>query len=66
MNMENIIDEDENTYIPYIQGSDPGVSFRSSYNPARRSGITLVSNCGSDVWKVNRDIRKSAGDTSSC
>ncbi|MEI8199530.1 MAG: serine hydrolase domain-containing protein [Eubacteriales bacterium] len=57
--------EKENTFIPYFQGSDPGVSFLTSYDPARRSGITLVSNCGFNVWKLNRDIRRSAGDTCS-
>lgn len=50
--------EDENTFIPYIQGSDPGVSFMSRYNPARCSGITLVNNCGSDVWKLYKDITR--------
>jgi len=54
--------QDDNTYIPYFQGSDPGVSFLTSYDPAKRSGITLVSNCGCNVWKMNRDIRESGGE----
>lgn len=55
--------ENDTEYIPYFQGSDPGVSFLSSYDPAKRSGITLVSNCGCDVWRLNRDLHGFAGNT---
>ena len=55
--------ENDNTCIPYFQGSDPGVSFLSRYDPTKRSGITLISNCGCDVWKLNRDLHGVAGNT---
>ncbi len=43
-------------YVPYIQGCDPGVSFLSSYDPVASRCITLVSNYGDNVWKLNRSI----------
>ena len=43
-------------YIPYMQGCDPGVSFLSSYEPSTGLCITLVSNFGDNVWKLNRSI----------
>lgn len=46
----------KDTRIPYIQGSDPGVSFLSSYDPAASLCITLVSNYDDNVWKLNRSI----------
>lgn len=47
-----------NTFTPYIQGCDPGVSFISSYDTENDVEITAVSNTGSDVWKLRRDIVK--------
>ncbi|HWR24325.1 MAG TPA: serine hydrolase domain-containing protein [Feifaniaceae bacterium] len=48
-------------YIPYIQGCDPGVSFLSSYDPVTALCVTLVSNYGDNVWKLNRSILKQIG-----
>lgn len=47
---------EDNVYVPYFQGSDPGVSFISSYDIDSDTGITVVSNFGCDVWKLRRDI----------
>ena len=44
----------EDTYIPYIQGCDPGVSFVSTYDPMTGSSLTVVSNYGCDVWAIRR------------
>ena len=43
--------------LPYITGSDPGVSFISSFD--RRTGrlITIVSNTADNVWALHRSIR---------
>jgi len=41
---------------PYFQGSDPGVSFLSSYNRDNNINITLVSNTGNDVWEIKNKI----------
>jgi len=46
----------EDTYLPYIQGCDPGVSFVSSYDRVSRSSITIVSNFGCNVWAIRRKI----------
>lgn len=45
-------------FIPYIQGSDPGVSFVSSYDIANDIEITVVSNKGDDVWSLRRELMK--------
>ena len=50
---------EENTYIPYFQGSDPGVSFVSCYDRVNNICITAVSNFGCNVWKLRREIYKS-------
>jgi CubicO group peptidase (beta-lactamase class C family) len=46
----------ENTYQPYFQGSDPGVSFVSSYDREKNLSITLVSNFGQNVWELENLI----------
>lgn len=43
-------------YLPYFQGSDPGVSFISSYDKEKKIVITLISNYGDDVWKLHKAI----------
>lgn len=45
----------DNTYTPYFQGYDPGVSFVTSYE--KNTSITLVSNFGCDVWEMQRSIQ---------
>jgi CubicO group peptidase (beta-lactamase class C family) len=45
-----------NTYIPYFQGSDPGVRFISSYDTVSNISITAVSNFGCNVWKLRSNI----------
>ena len=47
---------DDNTYTPYFQGCDPGVSFISSYDTVNNISITAVSNFGCNVWKLRRNI----------
>ncbi len=46
----------ENTYSPYFQGCDPGVSFISVYHPASKITITAMSNFGCNVWKLVSDL----------
>lgn len=48
----------ESKYIPYFQGSDPGVSFISSYNKDKKLLITLISNYGDNVWQIHGNIVK--------
>ncbi|MDH8679740.1 serine hydrolase domain-containing protein [Fusibacter bizertensis] len=47
---------DEDRYIPYFQGSDPGVSFISSYDIKNKTSITIASNFGDNVWKLRREL----------
>lgn len=47
--------------FPYFQGSDPGVSFVSSYDRKTDYGITLVSNFEQDVWEIHALIRNGLG-----
>jgi CubicO group peptidase (beta-lactamase class C family) len=44
--------------IPYIVGSDPGISFISSYDPYKISYTFLVSNTTDGVWNVISSIRQ--------
>lgn len=44
--------------LPYFTGSDPGVSFISSYDRKADTSITIVSNFANDVWRIHHDIRK--------
>ena len=46
----------EGTFDPLFQGSDPGVSFVSSYDMNKKINITIISNTGNDVWEIRRDI----------
>lgn len=48
----------DNNDIPYFQGSDPGISFLSSYD---NNGLFVcaVSNFADDVWEIHSDVRKS-------
>lgn len=48
--------EKDNTYTPYFQGLDPGVSFISSYDRINNISITVVSNFGCNVWRLRRNI----------
>ena len=47
----------EDKYFPHFEGSDPGVSFISSYDTEKNINITLVSNFGCNVWKLRREIQ---------
>lgn len=48
--------EQNGIYFPYFQGSDPGVSFISSYKKETETVVTLVSNYGDDVWQLHRKL----------
>ena len=43
---------------PWFQGSDPGVSFLSSYDRNQKLNITIISNTGNDVWEIKEKIAK--------
>lgn len=53
-----IIDNPKGEDFAYFQGSDPGVSFISEYNPDKKMISVLVSNYGDNVWKEMRRIRE--------
>lgn len=53
-----IIDNPGGEDFAYFQGSDPGVSFISEYNPNNKMISVLVSNYGDNVWKEMRRIRE--------
>lgn len=53
-----IIDNPKGKDLVYFQGSDPGVSFISEYNPNNKMISVLVSNYGDNVWQEMRKIRK--------
>ncbi|GAB2575519.1 serine hydrolase domain-containing protein [Gracilibacillus alcaliphilus] len=48
--------KDDGTFRYHIEGCDPGISFYSSYDKQQDVRITLVSNFGSDVWKLHEHI----------
>jgi len=47
---------DQGTLEPWFQGSDPGVSFFSSYDRNQKINITIISNTGNDVWEIKEKI----------
>jgi len=48
--------EKDNSYTPYFQGCDPGVSFISMYKPQKETLITVASNFGDNVWKIQKNV----------
>ena len=53
-----IIDNPEGEDLVYMQGSDPGVSAITEYNPNNGMISVLLSNYGDNVWARMRKIRK--------
>jgi CubicO group peptidase (beta-lactamase class C family) len=49
---------EEEKFIPYLQGCDPGVSFFTSFDMEKNMCIVLVSNFGCNVWKLRNEIIK--------
>ena len=47
----------DDTFSPYFQGCDPGVSFVSAYDDRTNTTATLVSNYGDNVWRIMRQLR---------
>jgi len=43
--------------LPFFQGSDPGISFISSYDVTKKLCVTIVSNYGDNVWRLWRKIQ---------
>jgi CubicO group peptidase (beta-lactamase class C family) len=43
---------EEKVFHPFFQGSDPGVSFISRYNPMSRLQVHIVSNKGQNIWRL--------------
>jgi CubicO group peptidase (beta-lactamase class C family) len=50
---------EEDVFHPFFQGSDPGVSFISRYNPESKVRVHIVSNKGENVWKLASNIESS-------
>ncbi len=50
-----------NSFSPFFQGCDPGVSFISAYDANENIIVTLVSNYGDNVWEIMRKIRVNVG-----
>lgn len=48
----------EGSFEPWFQGSDPGVSFITSYNRSKNINITIMSNIGNNVWEMKRKINE--------
>ncbi|WMJ23196.1 serine hydrolase domain-containing protein [Paludicola sp. MB14-C6] len=48
--------KNNNNLIPFFTGSDPGVSFISSYDIQKELLIVLVSNYEDNVWQLCRNI----------
>ena len=45
-----------NTFVPYLFGGDPGISFVSSYQPTTKKFLFAVSNTSTGVWDIYDDI----------
>lgn len=46
----------DGTLEPWFTGSDPGVSFLSSYDRRKDINITIISNTGNNVWDMKLKI----------
>jgi CubicO group peptidase (beta-lactamase class C family) len=46
------------TFEPMFQGSDPGVSFITSYDRSININITIISNLKNNVWEIKRKIQE--------
>jgi len=56
---------DKTDHFPYFQGSDPGVSFISSYDAEKRLIITIACNLGQDISAMHKDIKNIFNSSSS-
>ena len=45
-------------YLPFVQGSNKGVSFISSYDREKSRSITIMSNFAQDVWTLHGNFYK--------
>lgn len=43
-------------FVPYFQGSDPGVSFLTSFDTQKDVMAVYISNYGDSVWELNREV----------
>lgn len=43
-------------HVPHFEGSEPGISFLSTYDRASDLLITLISNRGDVIWPLNRAL----------
>lgn len=48
--------KDGENFVPYFQGSDPGVSFISCYDIKNKLLVILISNYGDNVWEILKNI----------
>ncbi len=49
---------DDHGYLPFVQGSNKGVSFISSYDREKSRSITIMSNFAQDVWTLHGNFYK--------
>ena len=49
---------EDNQYLPFVQGSHPGVSFISSYDCQKCRTMTFLSNFAEDVWSLHGKFYK--------
>jgi len=47
---------EDDEYLPFIQGSQPGISFISSFDRLKGRSITLISNFASDVLSLHGQL----------
>lgn len=45
----------KNIFEPMFQGSDPGISFISSYDKREKINITIISNLENHVWEMKKN-----------
>jgi len=45
-------------YIPHFEGCEDGISFWSAYDETEDLLVTLISNKGDNIWKLEREIMK--------
>jgi len=43
-------------YFPHFEGCEDGISFMSTYDETDDLLVTLISNKGDNVWKIDRQI----------
>ena len=50
------MEELDGRFVPHFEGCEPGIACLATYDVERDLYITLITNRGDNIWKLNREI----------